>query len=96
MGRDVPEADVRYSRSPDSGVNGCRSPVKAIKPVGAFFCNLAPSIGSPLRLERQLDANKVAINNRHETIADGCYTAGVKASLCCAFLVVELHSPGPD
>jgi hypothetical protein len=76
MGRDVPEADVRYSGSLCSGVIGCRSPVKAIKPVGAFFCHLAPSIGSPLRLERQLDANQVAINNRREIIADDCYTLG--------------------
>jgi hypothetical protein len=61
--------------------------------VGAFFCYLAPSIGSPLRLERQLDANQVAINNRCEIIADGCYTAGLKASLCYAFLASALHSP---
>jgi hypothetical protein len=39
----------------------------------------------PPRLERQLDAYQVAINNRREIIADGRYTAGVKASLYYAF-----------
>jgi hypothetical protein len=63
---------------------------------GCVFLQPRASIGSPLRVERQLNANLVAINNRREIIADGCHTAGVKALLCYAFLAVELHPPRPD